>query len=81
MYNVNWYYLQLLVTENNDDNSHSQTQDYCPCDVPDVHNIMIHPNYQNADAQDYQNHALSGIGTFTQCRLCDMYCFITRFQK
>ncbi len=70
-------YSQLLVTENNDNNSHSQTQDYCP---NDVHDIMMQPNNQNADPQDYQNHALSGIGTFTQCKLCDMYCFIIRFQ-
>ncbi len=74
-------YLQLLETENNDDNSHSQTQDYYPCDIPDVHDILMQPNYQNADPQDYQNHTLSGIGTFTQCRLCDMYCFIIRFQQ
>ncbi len=73
-------YSQLLVTENNDDNSHSQTQDYCPHDVPDVHDIMMQPNNQITDPQDYQNHTLSGIGTITQCWLCDMYCFITRFQ-
>ncbi len=72
-------YSQLLVTENNDDNSHSQTQDYCPNDVPDNHDIMMQPNDQNADPQEYQNHALSGIGTFTQCKLCDMFCFIIRF--
>ncbi len=71
-------YLQLLVTENNDDNSHSQTQDYCPNDVPD---IMMQPENQNADPPDYQIHALSGIGTFTQCKLCDMYCFIVRCQE
>ncbi len=57
-------YSQLLVTENNDDNSHSQTQDYYPNDIAD---IMMQPNNQNADPQNYQNHALSGIGTFTQC--------------
>ncbi len=56
-------YSQLLVTENNDDNSHSQTQDYCPNDVPDNHDIMMQPDNQNADQQDYQIHALSGIGT------------------
>jgi hypothetical protein len=65
-------YLLLLFTGNNDDNSHSQTQDYSPCDVPDDHEIMMPPNDQTADPQHYQNHALSGIGTFTQCRLCDI---------
>ncbi len=44
-------YSQLLVTENNDDNSHSQTQDYCPNDIAD---IMMQPNNQNADQPDYQ---------------------------
>ncbi len=72
---------QLLVTENNDNNSHSQTQDYCPNDVPDNHVIMMQPDNQNADAQNYHNHALSGIGTFTQCKLCDMYCFNVRCQE
>ncbi len=66
-------YSQLLVTENNDNNSHSQTQDYWPNDVPE---IMMQPENQNADPRDYQIHALSGIGTFTQYKLCDMYCFI-----
>ncbi len=56
-------YSQLLVTENNDNNSQSQTQDYCPNDIPD---ILMQPNNQNAEPQDYQNHALSGLGTFTQ---------------
>ncbi len=67
------------MTENDND-SHSQTQDYYPHYVPDVHNIMMKPNYQNADPKDNQNHKFSGIGTFTQCRLCDMYDFIIRFQ-
>ncbi len=70
-------YSQLLVTKNNDDNGHSQTQEYCPNDVPD---IIMQPYIQNADQQDYRNHALSGIGTFTQCKLCDMNCFIIWFQ-
>ena len=65
-------YSLLHSTEHNDDNSHSQTQDYIPHDVPDDHEIMMQPNDQNADPHDYQNHALSGIGTFIQCRLCDM---------
>ncbi len=74
-------YLQLFVTEDNDNNDHSQTQDYCSHDVQDFHDIMIQQNNQNADPQDYQNHALSGIGTFTQSRLCDMYSFIIMLQK
>ena len=65
-------YSLLLVTDNNDDNGHSQTQDDSPHDVPDDHKIMMPPNDQNADPQHYQNHVLSGIGTFTQCRLCDI---------
>ncbi len=70
-----WYlliYSLLHSTEQNYDNSHSQTQDYSPRDVPDDHEIMMPPSDQNADPQHYQNHALSGIGTFTQCRLCDI---------
>ncbi len=70
-------YLQLFVTEHNDDNNHSQTQDYCP---HDVHDIIMQPNNQNTDQQDYQNHALSGIGIFTQCWLCDIY-FLSQFCK
>ncbi len=73
-------YSQLLVTKNNDDNSHIQTQDYCSNEISDVHDIMIQPNNQNGDPQDYQNQILCGIGTFTQCKFCDMYCFIIRFQ-
>ncbi len=69
-------YLLLLFTGNNNENSHSQTQDYSPPDVPDDHEIMMPPNDQTADPQHYQNHALSGIGTFTQCRLCDIYVLI-----
>ncbi len=65
-------YSLLRSTEQIDDNSHSQTQDYIPHDVPDDHEIMMQPNDQNACPQDYQNYTLSGIGTFTQCRLCDM---------
>ncbi len=41
----------------------------------------MQPNDQNADPEDYQNHALSGMGTFTQYKFCDIYCFIIRFQK
>ncbi len=50
--------------------NHSQTQNYFP---HDVHYIMIQPKNQNADQQRYQHHTLIGIGTFTQCRLCDIY--------
>ncbi len=71
-------YSQLLVTDNNDDNSHKQTQYYC---LNDVHDIMMQTNDQNADPRDYQNHALSGIGTFTQCKLCHMYFLIIFFHK
>ncbi len=42
---------------------------------------MMQPNNQNADQQDYQNHALTGIGIFTQFRLCTMYIFIIMIQK
>ncbi len=77
----NFLFLQLFVTENYDDNNYSQTQDYCPHDVPDIHDIMMQPNNQITVPQDYQNHAFSGIGTFTQCRLCDMYCFIIMLKK
>ncbi len=65
-------YLLLLFTENNHDNSHSQTQDYSPCDVPNDHEIMMPPNYQSAGPQQYQHPSLSRIGTFTQCRLFDI---------
>ncbi len=70
-----WYlliYSLLHSTEQNYDNSHSQKQDYSPHDVPDDHEIMMPPSDQNADPQHYQNHVLSGIGTSTQCRLCDI---------
>ena len=44
------------------------------------HKIIVQMMFM-IDPQDYQNHALSGIGTFTQCKLCDMYCFNVRCQE
>ena len=67
----------MLLTENKDDNNHSQKQEYCP---HDVHDIMMQPNNKNTEPQDFLNHALSEIGAFTQCRLCDVL-FYFNFDK
>ncbi len=40
----------------------------------------MQPNNQNAQPQDYLNCGLSEIGTFTQCRLCDIH-FYFNFDK
>ncbi len=71
-------YSQLLVSENNDDNSHTQRPDSSPNHDLFVLAVMMQPNNPNAEAQNYHNHSLSGIGTFTQCKVWDLQCFIIR---